>query len=198
MVNPRRVLIGWLAMLVAGCGGVSSLPPSSGTAPAELLEAEYQIHANDELEITVWGQADLNRTVRVREDGTFSFPFVGEVPAQQRTMREVEQLLVERLANGYLMNPQVSIKLVGQRFSILGEVEKPGTYVIEGRVDVLAAVSMAGGVTKFGSSRVEIIRLLADGRKVSYSVDVNAILAGRRPTVLIYPHDTVNVKRRLL
>lgn len=197
MVAPRRwLMVGMLAWIVSGCGGVPGRI-FAGSPPTELLEAEYQIHANDELEIAVWGQADLTRTVRVREDGTFSFPFVGEMVAQRRTLRELEEAIAAALAQGYLVNPHVTAKLVGSRFSILGEIERPGTYPIEGRVDLLAAISMAGGVTKFGSSRVEIIRLLADGQKVSYLVDVADILSGRRPTLLVHPHDTLHVKRRL-
>lgn len=187
-------------LLAAGLAGCSGAPVSLGGAsrlPDELLEAEYQIHANDELEIAVWGQADLNRTARVRDDGTFAFPFVGEVSAQQRTIRELEGLLMAKLAEGYLVNPHVSVKLIGARFSILGEVERPGTYPLEGRVDLLAAISMAGGLSKFGAPRLEIIRVLANGQKVSSAVDVQGVLSGHRPTILVHPHDIINVKRRL-
>ena len=165
--------------------------------PREWLEQEYQLHPNDQLDIAVWGQADLNRTVRIREDGAFSFPFLGEVQAQGRTLHELEQQMGRALEHGYLVNPHMSVKLIGARFSVLGEVERPGTYPLEGRVDLLAALSMAGGLSKFGAPRVEIIRVMPEGQKASYDLDVNAILAGQQETILVHPNDTLHVKRRL-
>lgn len=195
MVSRAAVLLVALGVAV-GCGRLPLI--GRGTIPWEFSDTEeYRIHPNDQLEITVWGQSDLTRTLRVREDGTFSFPFLGDVVAQQRTLRELEQLMIFGLSQGYLLNPQVTVKLVGQRFSILGEVVRPGTYPLEGRVDLLVALSLAGGLNEFASSRLEIIRILSDGRKASYRVDVNAILSGRHPTVLIHPHDTIHVGRRV-
>lgn len=191
----------WIAVVgvaaTLGCGGLPvASGPSTGAPPAWLLE-EYRIHPNDQLEISVWGQDDLSRTVRVREDGTFPFPFIDEVLGAGYTLRELEQVMAQGLASGYLHDPLVTVKLVGQRFSILGEVERPGTYPLDGRVDVLAALSMAGGLSKFGAPAIELIRVHANGQKLDYLLDVNAILAGRQPTVLLHPHDTIVVKRRL-
>ena len=189
------LVIGTLGALTSCAGGT---PLLGGGALPEAFEAEYQIHADDRLEISVWGQEALSRTVVVRGDGTFSFPLLGEITAQGRTTGELEQLLAQGLAEGYLKTPIVTIKLAGQRFSVLGEVERPGTYELDGRVDLLAAVSMAGGLSKFGSPRLEVMRVLADGQKASYEVDLNGILSGRRPTVILHPHDTIHVKRRLI
>ena len=197
MVTPalRRGLVG--LVLLAGCSGAPAMPAAGSGPLPDGLQAEYQIHPNDQLEIAVWGQQDLGRTVRVREDGTFPFPFLGEVLAKGYTLQELEQLMAQGLASGYLHDPLVTVKLIGQRFSILGEIERPGTYPLEGRVDLLAALSVAGGLSKFGAPKVELIRILADGRKLSYHLDVNAILSGRHPTILLHPHDTLVAKRRM-
>ncbi|MBI4314020.1 MAG: polysaccharide biosynthesis/export family protein [Candidatus Omnitrophica bacterium] len=197
MIQHRGIV--WAALglaALAGCSGMP-IPIVGGGTPAGVLEEEYRLHPNDELEVTVWGQSDLHRNVTVREDGTFSFPFIGDVAVGGKTLREIERQMAQALAQGYINNPHVSTKLINQRFSVLGEVERPGSYTLEGRVDLLAALSMAGGLNKFASSRVEIIRALWDGQKTSYDVDVNAILSGRRPVVLVHPHDTIHVKRRL-
>lgn len=197
MRTARRHVV-TLLLGISGVVGCGAIPPWGGgmTAADTELEAEYAIHANDQLEISVWGQEDLGRTVRVRADGTITFPLVGDVTAQEHTPRELEHLLAQKLAEGYLNDPSVSVRVVGQRFSVLGEVEKPGTYPLEGRVDVLAALSMAGGINKFGGSSLEIIRVQANGQKVRYRVDTNEILSGRRPAILIHPHDTLHVRRR--
>ena len=193
----RRWIAGLCLLAAAGCQGLPTVSTLTAEPAPEGLQAEYQVHPNDQLEIAVWGQDDLSRTVRVRQDGTFPFPFLHEVSARGYTLQELEQVLAQELAAGYLQEPLVTVKLIGQRFSILGEVERPGTYPLEGRVDLLAALSMAGGLSKFGSPKVEMIRVLADGQKLSYHLDINAILSGRHPTVLLHPHDTVVVKRRV-
>ncbi|OGX40947.1 MAG: hypothetical protein A3C53_04235 [Omnitrophica WOR_2 bacterium RIFCSPHIGHO2_02_FULL_68_15] len=193
----RRWIAGLCLLAAAGCQGLPTVSTLTAEPAPEWLQAEYQVHPNDQLEIAVWGQDDLSRTVRVRQDGTFPFPFLHEVSARGYTLQELEQVLAQELAAGYLQEPLVTVKLIGQRFSILGEVERPGTYPLEGRVDLLAALSMAGGLSKFGSPKVEMIRVLADGQKLSYHLDINAILSGRHPTVLLHPHDTVVVKRRV-
>ena len=193
----RRWIAGLCVLAAAGCQGLPTVSTLTAEPAPEWLQAEYQVHPNDQLEIAVWGQDDLSRTVRVRQDGTFPFPFLHEVSARGYTLQELEQVLAQELAAGYLQEPLVTVKLIGQRFSILGEVERPGTYPLEGRVDLLAALSMAGGLSKFGSPKVEMIRVLADGQKLSYHLDINAILSGRHPTVLLHPHDTVVVKRRV-
>lgn len=185
------------AFCVAGCQGLPTISALTAEPPPEWLQAEYQVHPNDQLEIAVWGQQDLSRTVRVRQDGTFPFPFLQEVLARGYTLQDLEQVLAQGLAAGYLHEPLVTAKLIGPRFSMLGEVERPGTYALEGRVDLLAALSMAGGLSKFGAPKVELIRVLADGQKLSHTLDINAILSGRHPTVLLHPHDTVVVKRRI-
>lgn len=192
-----RWLAGLSLLAVVGCRGLPAIPAMTAGPLPDWLQAEYQVHPNDQLEIAVWGQEDLSRTVRVRQDGTFQFPFLQEVLARGYTLQELEQVLAQGLAAGYLHEPLVTVKLLGQRFSMLGEVERPGTYALEGRVDLLAALSMAGGLSKFGSPKVELIRVLADGQKLSYALDVNAILSGRHPAVLLHPHDTVVVKRRV-
>ncbi len=193
----RRWVAGACLLAAAGCSGAPAMAPSATTPVPAWLQAEYQVHPNDQLDIAVWGQQDLSRTVRVREDGTIPFPFLNEILAKGYTLQELESLMAQGLSAGYLHDPLVTVKLVGQRFSILGEVERPGTYPLEGRVDVLAALSMAGGLSKFGAPKVELIRILADGQKLNYGLDVNAILSGRHPTILLHPHDTIVVKRRM-
>lgn len=197
VTRPLRRLLGLGLVWCAGCSSAPVMAPSATTPVPAWLQAEYQVHPNDQLEIAVWGQQDLSRTVRVREDGTVPFPFLGEVLAKGYTLQELEQFMAQGLASGYLHDPLVTVKLIGQRFSMLGEVERPGTYPLEGRVDLLAALSMAGGLSKFGSPKVELIRIRPDGQKLSYGLDVNAILAGRHPTILLHPHDTIVVKRRM-
>ena len=91
---------------------------------------------------------------------------------------------------------KVSVRLIGGKFTILGEVNSPGTYLIEGSTDVLAAISLAGGISKFGSSRIEVIRTRGK-KKVVIRADISRILKGADPNFPILPRDTIFARRRL-
>ena len=91
---------------------------------------------------------------------------------------------------------QIIARLVGTKFSVLGEVERPGSYVIESTMDLLTAVSLGGGITKFGSNRIEIIRDQGQ-EKATIRANLDRILEGKDPNIEILPHDTIYVRRRI-
>lgn len=93
-------------------------------------------------------------------------------------------------------NRQVLVQIVGAKFTALGEISAPGSYPIDGPLDLLTAISMSGGITKFGSSRVEIIRSVGE-KKAILRANIDRILAGRDSNIAIHPRDTLYVKRRL-
>ncbi len=93
-------------------------------------------------------------------------------------------------------NRQVLVQIIGAKFTALGEISAPGSYPIEGPLDLLTAISMAGGITKFGSSRIEVIRSVGD-KKVILRANIDRILTGRDSNIAIHPRDTLYVKRRL-
>jgi len=104
---------------------------------------DYIIGPEDVLDIQVWGNDDLKRTVEVSQEGAFTFPLVDKVYAKGLTVFELEQQLKKRLADGYLKDPQVTIsvsKYNHRKVIILGEIKKPGSYVIKGRTHVLALI----------------------------------------------------------
>ena len=173
---------------------------SSSRRVVSIEEASKQIYRfqwGDELDISVWSHDDLNRKAQIREDGTFSFPLIGSVKAISRSPQEVEQEIQERLDQEFLVNPQVTVRLYGARFSVLGEVQNPGWYSTEGTTDLLTAISQAGGVTKSGSSRVEIIR--GQGKeKVTIPAHIDRILEGEEPSIPIFPRDTIYVRGHAL
>lgn len=169
-----------------------SLTPTRVISSAQAHSEVYRLRAGDELKVSVWDHDDLNQTVSIREDGTFSFPLIGDVQAAGRSLRQVEQEVQERLDRDYIVNPQVTVQLTGRKFSILGEVASPGSYPIEGTLDLLDALSKAGGLTKFASNRVEVIRE-NQGEKVAIQVHVDRILEGTEPNVSILPRDAIHV-----
>ncbi|MBI3615729.1 MAG: polysaccharide biosynthesis/export family protein [Candidatus Omnitrophica bacterium] len=173
--------------------------PTEPSAPGRVLSTReipnevYHLRVGDELDISVWNQPDLNKKALIREDGTFSFPLVGSIQGAGRALQEVEKEVQERLDKDYLVNPQVTVQLSGAKFSVLGEVERPGWYEMAGTVDLLTALSQAGGLTKFGSNQVEVIR--GSGKeKVTIQAHVDQIFKGTEPNMMLSPRDTIYVR----
>lgn len=128
----------------------------------------YQVQPGDILNITVWKEEGLQQEVLVRPDGGLSFPLAGNIKAEGRSILEIEQLISERL-NEYIADPVVTIsarQLLGNKIFVIGKVNKPGEYVVNRYVDVMQALSMAGGMTPFSSvNNIKILRRDQQGKQ---------------------------------
>jgi polysaccharide export outer membrane protein len=123
----------------------------------------YRINPGDELDILVWGDERLQRSVRVLPDGTFAFPLVGQVVAAGRLPAELERVISTGLQPQYRGPvPQVTVSVknpAGFQFSVVGKVRSPGTYTPGRYVNALEALAIAGGPTEFAQlGNVRIIR----------------------------------------
>jgi polysaccharide export outer membrane protein len=141
--------------------------PGQDSGPTDILASPYRINAGDQLEIYVWGDERLQRTVTVLPDGTIAFPLVGQIVAQGNLPRELEALITDRLVSQYRDQvPQVTVSVVspaGMQFSVMGRVQSPGTFTPGRYINVLEALSMAGGPTEFADlNNVLIIRKAGD------------------------------------
>lgn len=123
-------------------------------------EKAYLLLPDDILQISVWKEADLQREVLIRPDGKISFPLAGHIAAAGRTPEAVEKAIVERLSR-FIPDPVVTVavsKLAGYKIYVLGKVAKPGQYIIP-HLNVMQALSLAGGLTRFASeSTIKILR----------------------------------------
>jgi polysaccharide export outer membrane protein len=123
----------------------------------------YRINPGDEIDVLVWGDERLQRSVRVLPDGTFAFPLVGQVVAAGRLPSELERIITTGLQPQYRGPvPQVTVSVKspsGFQFSVVGKVKGPGTFTPGRYVNALEAISIAGGPTEFADlSNVRIIR----------------------------------------
>lgn len=115
--------------------------------------SEYRVQPGDLLEIMVWKEPDLQKEVLVSPDGRISFPLTGNIDVKGKTLAQVEQEIVSRIS-GYIPDPVVTVSaklLSGHKIFVIGQVNKPGEYVVNRDVDVMQALSMAGGVTPFSA-----------------------------------------------
>ena len=128
---------------------------------------DYTLNTGDSLEISVWKEPDLTKTVVVRPDGKFSFPLAGEVVAVGRTVAQIQQDITGRLTK-FIPEPVVTASVTGldgNRIYVLGQVGKPGAYGINPRLNVLQALSVAGGMTPFASTNDIIVLRRAGGQQ---------------------------------
>lgn len=143
---------------------------AQSSAPAPQLRP-YRINAGDEIEVYVWGEERLQRTIKVLPDGTFSFPLAGQIKALNKLPSEVEQDISAGLRGQYRETvPQVTVSVrnaVGFQFSIAGKVKSPGAFTPGRYVNVLEALALAGGSAEFADlANVRILRKSGSGLAV--------------------------------
>ena len=157
----------------------------SALAPVSFAQAApdgaYTVKPGDVLTISVWKEPELQGDVLVRPDGGFSFPLAGEVDARNRSVAQIQQTVVERLGR-YISDPVVSVtvkEIKGNKIYVIGQVNKPGEFIINPTVDVMQALSMAGGTTAFASlTNITILRRAGNVRS-SLRFDYTEVVKGR-------------------
>ena len=142
-------------------------PDPVAQPPAAPVASAYRVNPGDDLEVYVWGEERLQRVVRVLPDGTMSFPLVGQIVAQGQRLSDLESTISSRLAGQYRGQvPQVTVSVKaasGMQFSIMGRVKAPGTFTPGRYVNVLEALSLAGGPAEFANlDNVLLIRKSGD------------------------------------
>src|SRR3989338_8675704 len=164
-----------------------------------LPPAEYKIGNEDILDISVLQPEKIAMTVTVSPDGSITFPYIGKVIVKDKTPAQVQDEIQQRLTDGYLKYPVVSVSIKESRskkFYVYGEVSRPGTYFLEDNMTVLKAISTAGGFTKYGSSsRVKVLRPKVKGAGYNMiKVDMKLIMNGLANDVVLEPGDIVQVE----
>jgi polysaccharide biosynthesis/export protein len=143
--------------------------------------ADFVIGPEDILDINVWREPEMSRVVPVRPDGKISLPLLGEFEAAGSTAQQLETKLVAKL-DAIVTNPQVTVivrEIRSQKFSIMGEVNKPGSYPLSGQMTVLDAVAAAGGLKDFANpKKMYILRRLPNGNSQRIPVNYKAVLNG--------------------
>lgn len=153
------------AVLMVTAVTVSGSPVHADDAmtagPVSQVDPGYRLGAEDIMLVSVWKDEQLTREVVVRPDGMFSFPLVGDIQAEDRTVEDIRGDLGKRLTK-YIPNPNVSVsvtKVVSYKVYVVGRVNKPGEYLIGHYTDVLQALSLAGGLTPFAAENdIKVMR----------------------------------------
>jgi polysaccharide export outer membrane protein len=171
---------------------VASAQPQTGGGAVR-----YEVQPSDILQVSVWREPELTQQVVVRPDGGFSFPLVGEVNAVGKTVEELRRELAEQLA-GLIPDVVVTVSVLeirGNKIYVIGQVNQPGEFIVNPRVDVMQALSLAGGTTAFASpGNIFVLRRdNAQQRRLPFNFD--AVLRGRdlEQNILLRSGDVVVV-----
>ena len=150
-------------------------------------EGSYRLGPGDSLHITVFGENDLSRDVKLGADGRINYAFIGQIELAGQTIAEVEKTITARLLGDYLINPRVSVTMADYRpFFIKGEVNSPGSFAFQPGLTVSKAISLAGGLTERASDRK--IYLIRDGQGEASRAKVGL-------DELISPGDTIDIEQ---
>ncbi|MGH8201228.1 MAG: polysaccharide biosynthesis/export family protein [Steroidobacteraceae bacterium] len=164
------------------CGALLALAASAAFAAAPATpDAPYTVKPGDTLRVSVWKEPELQHLVLVEPDGTFTFPLCGEIDAHDKTVGQLQQEIGQHLAR-FITDPVVTVslqKIAGNRVYVIGQVTKPGAFIVNPRVDVIQAIAMAGGTTPFASlGNIKIIRRTAGGEQEALPFNYNDVVHG--------------------
>ncbi len=183
-------MVFWAAAAVAAAAAA----PASAPGP---VDAGYLLQPGDVVSISVWKEPDLTSELLVRPDGAITMPLAGQIVAAGHTVEEVRVTIDTRLRK-YIPDPAVTVTLkqaLGNQIYVLGKVARPGNYPIPRPVDVVQALSLAGGTTPFAAvNDIRVLRHEGD-RQITLNFHYSDIEHGRRleQNILLHSGDTVIV-----
>ena len=155
---------------------------------------------DDTFDVRVYGEAELSGTFRVATDGTIDYPLVGRVLVSGLRTGEIQKLLVEKLKDRILKDPQVVVTVKdrnSQKISVLGQVSKPGQVSYYPNMTIVDAIASAGGFTGIAAKNSVNLRREVAGRIETRVFPVADISEGRSPNVQVLPGDVLVVDERV-
>ena len=185
----------------AAAGVAGGLPPPDTALSSGVFQGamEYRIGAQDLLTISVLSVPELNKDVRVKSNGQVTLPLIGVIMAGGRTIPELEGDLARKYSDGYLQRPQVSVfvkEFTSQRVTLEGAISKPGIYPINGRMTLIQAIAVAGGLDDkiADTSGIVLIRQV-NGKRMAAAYDLRQVRKGVLEDPMIYGGDIITVEQ---
>lgn len=200
MQAARRVGLSFcLVFLLSACAGRAPSIDYAEYAKNDPRTRPYTIGNSDLIRVTVWKDPSLSTETTVRPDGKITVPLVGELQAAGHTARDVQEQLERRLS-AYVKDAIVTVAIVevnSYRFTVAGNVERPGMFTPRYFVTLTEAVALAGGINRFATpSQMILIRPRPRRAPERIPIDYEKILSGERPdeNLVVLTGDTLLVK----
>ncbi|UCF69403.1 MAG: polysaccharide biosynthesis/export family protein [Acidobacteriota bacterium] len=191
-MNHKKMIFASVLLLVA-------VVPSSAQQVKEVTQptaprASYVIGVDDVLSIHVWGEPELNVTVKVRPDGFITLPLIQDVPAHGRTTVALREDIVERLRR-YIREPNVSVtveEINNYKVYVLGEVRSQGVLTFTKPTRLLQALAAAGGLSEFSKKEATLVRSYGAGEQ-RMQLDLKRIYEGQesKENIMLAPGDVL-------
>jgi polysaccharide export outer membrane protein len=212
--NNRRWIatVACLAMLLSNAAGQAVASKSDGTVAAAIdkslstdagarphrpaTDDNFVLGPDDVIAVSVWKEPDISRVIPVRSDGKISLPLVGELQASGETPRQLEQEIGTKLQS-FISEPEVTVivqEAKSQRFNILGQVARPGSYLLTNNSTVLDAIAMSGGFRDFAKKKsIYVLRQNPDGTQARLAFNYKDVIQGKNSdqNIKLKPRDTV-------
>jgi polysaccharide export outer membrane protein len=173
-------------------------PALAPTSASDAVPPDYRLGPEDVLDISVWREDTLKGQYLVRPDGYISFPLAGEILAEGRLASQIREDITAKLGR-FLSDPVVSVtvvKIAAQKIYVIGRVAKPGEFISGRYIDVLQALSMAGGLTPFATPNdIRVMRKLPGGQQQVIPFRYNDVVRGKNleQNIILKPGDVVVV-----
>jgi polysaccharide export outer membrane protein len=175
----------------------------TASAPAKdaqesLLHDTYIVQPGDVLTISVWKEKDLQGEVAVRPDGGLNFPLVGDIVAAGKTVNQLKTDISTKLAK-YVPDPVVTVmvkQILGNKIYVIGNVNRPGEFVANRNLDVMQALTMAGGPNPYAAvNKIKILRRGANGEQMTFRFKYSQVEKGEylEQNIILQGGDTVIV-----
>jgi polysaccharide biosynthesis/export protein len=167
---------------------IAAAPAAAQETAVVQNDAGYRINGGDLLHISVYGEQNLDKDVPVQPDGGVAFPLVGNLNARGMTLKELQGKIAANLRESQyfpnLTDNEVTVSMVkatGNSVSVVGQVKAPGTFAYDTQLDVMQALSLAGGLTPFASkSKIKILRRDEAGTQTAILFDYSEVEDGEQ------------------
>lgn len=203
-------LIGFLTLGIEANAQIPAIPRAQAVQPQSPVQGvpanvpeNYILSPTDIILVKVFEDPDLDSQYRISQDGTINFPLIGLVKVTGLNVTQAAASIRDRLLRGYLRNPQVRVNVIqyARRYiTILGQVQKPGSYILpdEQHVDLMTAIAMAGGFTRLADEGKVLVRRNVNGVDSVIPVNVRAETKNTSSELFeILPDDKITVRERL-
>ena len=195
-----RTLLLFLLLLALPCAAVVGQQPAP--APRPEITPGYVLGPNDVIAVKVFGEAELDTTARVSEEGTISMPLINAVAVRGKTAEQAARAIRDRLAERYLVNPQVTVMVIEatkRLFTVLGQVQRSGTYRFPDRstLNLIQAIGMAGGYTRLAEPARVTLKRIVNGKETVFKLDAKSMAKDEASKIFeIQPGDIITVNER--
>lgn len=185
--------------------GAANSPSGSPAASSPAPQFDYVLQPQDRLKVEVFQEPDLGREVRISQEYSITLPLIETINVKGKTIRQVQELIRERYASDYLVNPQINVTVLEYAklaVNVLGAVNSPGAVPLppEQPLNLLDAITRAGGFSRLADRKhVKLTRVTGDGKSTTYEINADEIIQSTaQDSWVLKRDDVIYVPERIL